>query len=75
MPHTPIRMCVVCRQRLAKVELMRHVITTENTWLLDEKHRLPGRGYYVCTQEACKEKFFHYKTGLKRRKGVQSDKR
>ncbi len=69
MSHTPIRMCVICRRRYAKVDLMRHVVTTDNKWFYDAQYKAKGRGYYVCLDEACKEKFFHHKVGTKRRKG------
>ena len=73
MPHNPIRMCVICKQRFAKVDLLRHIITIDNIITFDTQKVLNGRGYYVCNKETCREKFFHYKKG-KRRKGVKSDK-
>ncbi len=55
MPHVPQRMCVICRQRLAKGELTRHVVGARGL-LVDEAQRLPGRGYYVCAAAGCREK-------------------
>jgi len=53
--HVPIRMCVVCRRRRPKRELLRIVRTPEG-FILDESGKLPGRGAYVCPDNpACWE--------------------
>lgn len=55
MPHVPMRMCVICRQRFAKGELTRHVVGARGL-CVDAAQRLPGRGYYVCAAAGCREK-------------------
>ncbi len=45
--HVPVRMCVVCRRRRPKHELLRIVVTPEG-FVLDESGKKPGRGAYVC---------------------------
>jgi predicted RNA-binding protein YlxR (DUF448 family) len=47
MKHVPLRMCVACRKRRPKGELLR-VVLTEGGFLLDPTGKLPGRGAYVC---------------------------
>ena len=45
--HEPVRMCVSCRRRRPKRELLRIVFTPEG-FILDYSGKLPGRGAYVC---------------------------
>jgi len=53
--HEPVRMCVVCRRRRPKRELLRIVRTPEG-FILDDSGKLPGRGAYVCPDNpACWE--------------------
>jgi uncharacterized protein len=47
MKHIPLRMCVACRQRRPKGELLRLLLTPEG-FQLDPTGKLPGRGAYVC---------------------------
>ena len=75
--HTPERTCVVCRQRFPKEELERYVCPeilqelVENGPVPDPKKQLPGRGFYVCVQDRCREIFPKMIVGLmKKRKGV-----
>lgn len=69
-------MCVVCRRRFAKSQLMRHVPAPEcvaagNGLEADEAQTRPGRGYYVCNDPYCRERF----TGMKfRRKSHKGSK-
>ncbi len=51
----PERMCLVCRGRFAKRDLLRVVYTEEEGVRLDHSQRAPGRGAYVCCQEPCVE--------------------
>jgi len=51
---TPERMCRVCRQHRPKAELQRWVIT-DRQLVADPAQRLPGRGYYTCEAERCRE--------------------
>ena len=48
----PVRMCVVCKRRFAKSQLMRHVPAPEgvaagNGLEADKAQTRPGRGWYV----------------------------
>ncbi|WP_276955790.1 YlxR family protein [Allomeiothermus silvanus] len=45
--HVPQRMCVACRARRPKRELLR-IVLTEGGPVLDPSGRRPGRGAYVC---------------------------
>lgn len=48
--HEPSRMCVICRRRFAKSQLLRHVLSSsggEGTLEADEAQKKPGRGWYV----------------------------
>ncbi|MGC8904978.1 YlxR family protein [Thermus sp.] len=47
MKHVPLRMCVACRKRRPKGELLR-ILLTETGFHLDPSGKLPGRGAYVC---------------------------
>ncbi|GAA6754752.1 YlxR family protein [Thermus thalpophilus] len=47
MRHVPLRMCVACRRRRPKGELLRILMTPEG-FQLDPTGKLPGRGAYVC---------------------------
>ena len=56
----PVRMCIVCRRRLAKAELLRHVRIARDDgegFVPDPGFKMPGRGLYVCGQEECRERF------------------
>ena len=57
--HIPIRMCVICRERFPKQDLARFVCLGRQSRgvVYDRANILPGRGFYVCTKEACGEKF------------------
>ena len=47
MKHVPIRMCVACRRRRPKGELLR-ILVTEEGFVIDPSGKRPGRGAYVC---------------------------
>lgn len=61
--HIPTRMCVICRNKFAKKDIIRYVHprqTTENygaTLELDIAQNKEGRGYYVCLSPECQQKF------------------
>lgn len=48
----PVRMCVGCRTRAAKIDLLR-VVAVSGTLVVDPRGRLPGRGAYVHPDLAC----------------------
>lgn len=51
-----VRMCVSCRQCKGKSELFRVVKSKDGVVQIDEKGSLPGRGAYVCKNNACIER-------------------
>lgn len=56
-PHVPMRTCVLCRRKLPKQELTRHVRDGSGQLICDPAQVLPGRGMYVCSDEACRKRF------------------
>jgi len=75
--NKPVRMCVVCRERFPKTELERYVCPNEmkgleaNAPVLDPEKNKSGRGFYLCGQALCRERFPKMVMGLmKKRKGV-----
>ena len=59
MPKTkniPLRMCIACREMKPKVEMTRVVRNAEGEIKLDPTGKAPGRGAYVCNDEACLKK-------------------
>ncbi|OGP55082.1 MAG: hypothetical protein A2162_08065 [Deltaproteobacteria bacterium RBG_13_52_11b] len=55
--RAPIRMCVGCRERKKKEELVRFTRGPakgpEDFLYLSEKRSLPGRGFYLCPTLKC----------------------
>lgn len=71
--NSPERMCVVCRQRFPKEELERYVRPADATGrdsvpVHDPEQTLPGRGYYVCGQAQCRERFPKMVMGLMKKR-------
>lgn len=52
----PVRMCIACRCGKPKRELIRIVRTKEGALSIDKTGKAPGRGAYVCADQACIEK-------------------
>ena len=52
----PMRMCVSCRERFAKKDLIRIVATPDGEVKVDPTGRMPGRGAYVCHDPECMKK-------------------
>ncbi|MBQ9407732.1 MAG: YlxR family protein [Desulfovibrio sp.] len=65
----PVRMCVICRRRLPKITLQRHVLSAEGILTLDAEQISPGRGWYVCSDLVCAAKFAKYRPGRRRKGG------
>ena len=54
---TPVRMCVGCRERFDKKDLIRIVRTPEGEVRVDTTGKLSGRGAYICKDSTtCLEK-------------------
>jgi predicted RNA-binding protein YlxR (DUF448 family) len=51
--HVPIRMCIVCRQRLPAVEMLRLKASEDIIVVSSWNNRYPGRGCYTCPTETC----------------------
>lgn len=51
----PIRMCIGCRERKEKKELIRIVKTLQGNIEIDPTGKKSGRGAYVCPQLKCVE--------------------
>lgn len=49
----PMRTCIACRQEKEKRELIRIVRNAQGEISLDGSGKLPGRGAYICRDEAC----------------------
>ncbi|GAB6888294.1 hypothetical protein JCM13304A_17930 [Desulfothermus okinawensis JCM 13304] len=55
MKHIPLRTCIVCRKKKAKYLLDRYVYI-RGEFILDREQKLPGRGFYICREENCRQK-------------------
>ena len=69
----PVRMCAVCRERFPKAELSRYVRPTDESNPgagpeHDPAQNKPGRGYYVCGQARCRERFPKMVAGLMKKR-------
>ncbi|MBW1667563.1 MAG: YlxR family protein [Deltaproteobacteria bacterium] len=53
--HIPQRMCVVCRLKQDKKNLVRFVLDPEGRLIRDDTGKEPGRGIYVCPSNSCLE--------------------
>ena len=56
----PLRMCMACRERKNKKEMLR-VVKNESGVHLDFSGKAEGRGAYLCNSEACLKKLLRYK--------------
>ncbi|WP_167940081.1 YlxR family protein [Desulfobaculum xiamenense] len=71
--HVPVRRCVICGRRFPKRELQRFVCTggDEPQLVRDEKGTMPGRGFYLCSDEDCGKRFPKYKGWRRKGQGVK----
>ncbi len=51
--HLPIRMCIGCRKRQQKGEMIRFIQTAEGKALFFGGQKQIGRGFYVCPKASC----------------------
>ena len=54
--HVPIRMCIGCLKKRKKEEMIRFIQGSDKLMILNEKRDFPGRGFYLCPNEACLKK-------------------
>jgi len=66
----PLRQCLGCREMKPKRELIRAVKSPDDEVSLDFGGKKPGRGAYVCPNEACLKKAIKSKA-LSRAFGVE----
>lgn len=52
----PKRMCIGCRQMIPKRELTRIVKLSDGNIEIDTTGKKSGRGAYICSKSACREK-------------------
>ena len=50
--HVPTRMCIACRGRFAKDELIR-IVVSEGIATIDSTMRMQTRGLYICKNPDC----------------------
>lgn len=52
MAHEPERMCIGCRKKTAKKDLIR-LVKEDNDIILDKRGNALARGVYICKSEEC----------------------
>ncbi len=57
----PYRMCMVCRERKPKNELVR-IVKNQNGIKIDETGKVDGRGAYICKEGNCCDKLLKTKS-------------
>lgn len=56
----PLRMCMACRERKSKREMLR-IVKNDGGIHLDFTGKAEGRGAYLCNSEECLKKLLRYK--------------
>jgi predicted RNA-binding protein YlxR (DUF448 family) len=51
--HIPIRMCIGCRSRKKKEEMLRFIHTVDGIALFNKNSETNGRGFYLCPDVTC----------------------
>jgi len=64
--HVPIRMCLGCRKKRKKEEMVRFTKTSDGVSFVNGKKDLRGRGYYLCPDRLC------FRLAQKRNKWLES---
>ena len=49
----PIRTCIACHEEKPKRDMLRVVRSADGNVSLDFSGKMPGRGAYICSNEAC----------------------
>ncbi|MFP4071080.1 MAG: YlxR family protein [Desulfovibrionales bacterium] len=66
-------MCVICRDRFPKNELTRYVCPPPGgirSLVIDDAGKTDGRGFYLCSREACRTRLPKFKGWVSKCKGV-----
>lgn len=69
--HTPVRTCVVCRQKFPQKELERFTYPAPGLFLPDAGSKKEGRGYYFCQSPVCQRKKPRFRPGRKVKNGAK----
>lgn len=56
----PLRMCMACREKKSKKEMLR-IVKNDSGIHLDFSGKADGRGAYLCNSEECLKKLLRYK--------------
>ena len=64
--HVPIRMCIGCRRKRKKDEMLRFIKGIDGVVFVNQKKKINGRGLYLCPDLIC------FKMAQKKEKGVGS---
>mgnify|MGYP001030022412 CR=1 FL=1 len=51
--HIPIRMCIGCKRRRKKEEMVRFIRSTEGVIFINDMKNPTGRGIYLCPDLQC----------------------
>ncbi len=54
--HLPIRMCIGCRKKRKKEEMLRFIRGVDGVILVKGKKNVEGRGFYLCPDLLCFKK-------------------
>jgi len=65
-PAGPVRTCLACGKKRINRELCRFAVDKEGYIVVDQEHRLGGRGAYACRGNACIHGFLKNKKKLSR---------
>lgn len=84
--HVPVRLCIGCKKRKKKEELVRFILTADGSVRVVEGKNKTGRGAYVCQDASClklakKRRYFEplpetggFKEGFKQ-KSIEGEKK
>ena len=64
--HVPIRMCIGCRKKRKKDEMLQFIKGMDGVVFVNKKKRINGRGFYLCPDLIC------FKRAQKKERGVGS---
>jgi predicted RNA-binding protein YlxR (DUF448 family) len=51
--HVPIRMCIGCRKKRKKDEMLQFIKGIDGVVFVNGKKRINGRGFYLCPDLIC----------------------